>query len=112
MTVEVASAPLVGAKGVGTAAESAANGLKLNKSLASQAQMGEAGTTMAGAGGRVPFRGSERVASEYGGNAADWVKQTSSSHTARDGLTFETHWVENIKTGQRVEFKTKFPGGD
>ena len=25
------------------------------------------------------------------------------------GTRFETHWVENIKTGQRVEFKTKFP---
>lgn len=38
------------AKVAGTGAENAANGLKLNKSLASQAQMGEAGKTMAGAG--------------------------------------------------------------
>lgn len=100
------------AKSGATGAESAASGLRLNKSLASQAQMGEAGTTMAGAGARVPFRDAQRVAREYGGNAADWVKKTSSSHTARDGATFETHWVENIRTGQRVEFKTKFPGGD
>jgi len=84
------------------------NGLNLNKSLASQAQMGEAGTTMAGAGARVPFRDAQRVANEHGGNAADWVKKSSSSYTAKDGTRFETHWVENVKTGQRVEFKTKF----
>lgn len=100
------------AKGAATGAESAVNGLKLNKSLASQAQMGEVGTTMAGAGARVPFRDAARVAKEHGGNAADWVKKSSSSHTARDGATFETHWVENVRTVQRVEFKTKFPGGD
>jgi RHS repeat-associated protein len=97
---------------VSTGAESAVNGLKLNKSLASQAQMGEVGTTMAGAGARVPFRDATRVAKEHGGNAADWVKKSSSSYTARDGATFETHWVENVRTGQRVEFKTKFPGVD
>ena len=57
----------------------------------------------------MPFRDAGRVAQEYGGNPADWVKKTSSSYTARDGVQFETHWVENIKTGQRVEFKTKFP---
>ncbi|MFN7813650.1 MAG: RHS repeat-associated core domain-containing protein, partial [Planctomycetia bacterium] len=102
----------IAARGAQTGAESAVNGLKLNKSLASQAQMGEVGTTMAGAGARVPFRGAARVAKEYGGNAVDWVKKTSSSHTARDGATFQTHWVENVRTGQRVEFKTKFPGGD
>lgn len=99
------------AKGA-TGAESAVSGLKLNKSLASQAQMGEVGTPMVGAGARVPFRDAARVAEEHGGNAADWVKKSSSSHTARDGATFETHWVENVPTGQRVEFKTKFPGGD
>jgi RHS repeat-associated protein len=100
------------AKGAATDAESAVNGLKLNKALASQAQMGEVGTTMAGAGARVPYRDAARVAKEHGGNAADWVKKSSSSHTARDGATFETHWVENGQTGQRVEFKTKLPGGD
>lgn len=94
-----------------TGAESTISGLKLNKSLASQAQMGEVGTTMAGAGARVPFRDAARIAKEHGGNAADWMKEVSSSHTARDGTRFETHWVENVKTGQRAEFKTKFPEG-
>jgi hypothetical protein len=100
------------AKGASTGAESAVNGLKLNKALASQSQTSEVGTTMAGAGARVPFREAARVAREHGGNASDWVKKSSSSYTARDGATFETHWVENVRTGQRVEVKTKFPGGD
>lgn len=89
-----------------------ANGLRLNKSLASEAQLSETGEIMAGTGGRVPFRDAGRVAQQYGGSPADWVKKTSSSYGARDGVQFETHWVENIKTGQRVEFKTKFPGGE
>jgi len=37
------------------------------------------------------------------------AKMSSNSYTAPDGTKFETHWVENIKTGERVEFKTKFP---
>ena len=73
--------------------------------------MSEAGRIMAGPGGRVPFRDAGRVAKQYGGDAIDWVKKTSSSHTARDGVQFETHWVENIRTGQQFEFKTKFTGG-
>jgi hypothetical protein len=28
----------------------------------------------------------------------------------KDGRAFETHWVENLRTGQRLEYKTKFPG--
>jgi hypothetical protein len=84
----------------------------LEKQLASQAQMGEVGQVMAGAGSRTVFRDAQRIAQQYGGNAADWVKKTSSSHLSRDGTRFEAHWVENIRTGQRVEFKTKFPGGD
>ncbi len=97
---------------VGNAAHNAADAVRLNKSLASQAQMGEVGEIMAGSGGHVPFRDAGRIVKEYGGTPADWVKKTSSSYTARDGVQFETHWVENIKTGQRVEFKTKFRGGN
>ena len=72
--------------------------------------MGEVGGIMAGPGGRVAFRDAQRIAQQYGGNAADWVKKSSSSFLSRDGTRFETHWVENIRTGQRVEFKTKFSG--
>jgi RHS repeat-associated protein len=91
-------------------ASSAANAVRLEKQLASQAQMGEVGGIMAGPGGRVAFRDAQRIAQQYGGNAADWVKKSSSSFLSRDGTRFETHWVENIRTGQRVEFKTKFSG--
>jgi len=90
----------------------AADLVNLEKQLASQAQMGEVGEIMAGAGGRVAFRDAQRVAQAHGGDAADWVKKKSSSYLSRDGTRFETHWVENIRTGQRVEFKTKFPGED
>lgn len=88
------------------AADSAQNAENL---LASENQMNEAGHIMAGPGGRVPFRNAEAVAREYGGSALDWVKKTSSSYTPSNSAPFQTHWVENLKTGQRVEFKTKFP---
>ena len=71
--------------------------------------MCEEGTIMAGSGARVPFRDAGRVAQQYGGNPSDWVKKTSSSYTPSVGNRFETHWIENTKTEQRVEFKTKFP---
>ena len=100
------------AKTAAIGAESAANALRLNKALASEAQMAGAGTKMAGEGARVPFRDAQRIAAEHGGNPSDWAKMTSPSHTARDGVTFETHWVENVRTRQRVEFKTKFSGGE
>lgn len=101
-----------GAKAPTGQAGSSMDGLNLQKQLASEAQVGEAGTSMAGAGGRATFRDAGRVAGEYGGNAADWSKKSSSTFTAKDGTKFETHWVENSKTGQRQEYKTKFPDKD
>jgi RHS repeat-associated protein len=101
-----------GGYGAGSkAANNAADAVRLRKSLASKEQMTEVGTVMAGPGGRVPFRDASRVADLHGGNAADWVKKTSSSYLAPDGTRFETHWVENIRTAERVEFKTKFAPG-
>lgn len=105
---EGAKAPL---RGAAREAHNAADAVTLNKALASQEQVGQAGARIAGEGTGVPFRDAGRVAQQYGGNAADWVKVRSSSHLAPDGTRFETHWVENIRTGQRVEFKTKFAGG-
>lgn len=61
---------------------------------------------MAGAGGRAVFRDAQRSSQQYGGNAADWAKKTSPSFVSRDGTRCETHWVENIVTGERVEMKT------
>ncbi|MCW5958624.1 MAG: RHS repeat-associated core domain-containing protein [Pyrinomonadaceae bacterium] len=88
------------------------NGVNLKKDLASRQQMGEAGQPMAGHGTGTPFRDASRVANQYGGQVSDWYKMRSSSYTSSEvgGMQqFETHWVQNAKTGQRVEFKTKFP---
>jgi len=85
-----------------------AGAVRLNKKLGSEQQVGEIGTTIAGQGSNTKFRDADRVAQNHGGDSASWVKKSSSSHTAPDGTKFETHWVENIKTGQRVEHKTMF----
>jgi hypothetical protein len=65
----------------------------------------ESFTYDAQAGARAAFRDAGRVAAEYGGSPADWVKMSSSGFRAADGTTFATHWVENIFTGQQVESK-------
>ncbi|MGN6186975.1 MAG: RHS repeat domain-containing protein [Thermoanaerobaculia bacterium] len=82
--------------------------LMLRKALASEAQMAEEGIRIAGTGTRTVLRDTPRLAATYGGEAADWVKMRSSSYTAADGVRFETHWYQNIRTGERAEFKTKF----
>jgi RHS repeat-associated protein len=92
-------------------AHSASNAIKLNKNLASQQQVGEIGSRIAGEGTGVPFRDAARFAEQHGGSPAEWVKMRSSSHVAPDRTRFETHWVENIRTGERFEYKTKIAGG-
>lgn len=92
-------------KAVNSSAHLSTNSIKLAKQLASEAQMAEKGITIIGPG---KLNAATRLAREYGGNAADWVKKSSSSFT-KNGATFETHWYENISTGLRTEFKTKFP---
>ncbi|MEL6570962.1 MAG: hypothetical protein AAFQ64_04845 [Pseudomonadota bacterium] len=87
-------------------AASAANQNQLNKQLASQDQMGQSGTTIAGGNSSTAFRNSDNAAAQYGGQSDDWVKKSSNSHTAPDGMRFETHWNENLQTGQREQFKT------
>lgn len=89
-----------------SAARNPVNAVKLNKQLGSQQQLGEKGVSVAGSGSKTPLRDSKRLANEYGGNASDWSKRSSSQHTASDGRKFETHWYENSATGQRVEPKT------
>ena len=82
--------------------------LKHNKEL-SLLQMKEEGKIIAGEGGKELFKDASRIVNQYGGDACDWVKKTSSKAITKDGNIFETHWIENLKTGQRVEYKTKFP---
>ena len=88
------------------AARSASWFNKLGKFLASRHQMSEAGRVIAGEGSKSLFRNAATYARKYGGQAADWVKKSSGTYTARDGTRFETHWVENLKTGERLDFKT------
>ena len=110
---QVGGAKVEGATGEAatSGANSALNNLKLSKQLASEAQMSEQGTTIAGGNSGTVFRDAERVVKEYGGSPSDWVKKSSTSYTAKDGTKFETHWVENIRTGQRVEIKTNPDSG-
>ena len=74
----------------------------------SEQQLGEAGTPLAGAGTATKLRAADRLAADYGGESADWAKMGSSSFRGADGFQFETHWYENVPTGVRTEFKTKF----
>lgn len=64
--------------------------------------------TIAGGGSGTAFRDAERIAGTYGGRAADWAKMSSAGKwTDRMGRQFETHWVENVRTGVKVEAKFK-----
>ncbi|HEX4000852.1 MAG TPA: RHS repeat-associated core domain-containing protein [Pirellulales bacterium] len=93
------------------AAPSATDLLQLNKQLASAEQIGQGGTAMAGAGTNTPIRVANELAAQYGGQAADYAKMGSSSYTASDGVQFETHWYQNVQTGEQFEFKTKITAG-
>lgn len=84
-----------------------ANARLLAKNLASVSQMGEDGIIMAGPGSKKPFDDAPRVAAVYGGHIEDWVKKSSTSYVnPQDGTKFQTHWIENLKSGERLEFKT------
>lgn len=91
----------------GQAAKSSANLDKLSRQLASEAQMAEGGTPIAGAGAKKPLNKANDMATQYGGKASDYAKKGSSSYTANDGTKIETHWEENTKTGERFNIKTK-----
>ena len=94
-------APSIGAGRVAGAAKLATNGIKLGKQLASRAQMTGKGTRII-----EKLRSGSRLAKQYGGKASEWVKMSSPSYS-KLGTKFETHWYQHLKTGQRVEFKTK-----
>ncbi len=53
-----------------------------------------------------------RLTRSYGGKSGDWLKVSSAKYEPGRGRAFEMHWYENVKTGQRVEYKTKFTGGN
>jgi hypothetical protein len=94
--------------GTNSPASSAKAARDLDRQLASEAQMQEPGTTIAGEGTKNELRVADRLARDHGGVPSDWVKQTSSEYVGRDGKGFQIHWYENLRTGERVELKTKF----
>lgn len=72
-----------------------------------QEKMGEVGTHFAGAGTGTIFKNEKRIVEQYGGQIGEWVKTSSSKFTTKSGCEIELHWIENIVTGQRVEYKQK-----
>ena len=87
----------------------------LNKQLASEAQMAEiisgSARSIAGFGSKLPLRQADRLAIDYGGEAANWQKVSSHSYSASDGAQFEIHAYRNAETGLVVEPKTKLQRG-
>jgi hypothetical protein len=96
----------------GGLAQSAKSGLLLSKSLASEAQVANAlrglgGRVVAGGGSKSVLRDAGRLAKQYGGKESDWAKMSSETWRASDGTGVETHWYQNISTGQVEEVKSK-----
>ena len=91
-------------KGLNNGANSASNGLKLKKQLASQEQLGE----LSKGGGDVIGQSAKqatRIASETGQNAQDIQKVTSSVRKFSDGSQVETHAFRNAKTNELIQPK-------
>jgi hypothetical protein len=80
--------------------------LSLGNALKSQAM--EKGQLFAGTGHGTVFRDAYTYVNKYGGNASDYVKMTSKNvYRVTDTAKVQTHWVENIQTGQRYDVKMK-----
>ena len=77
--------------------------VNLAKQIASQAQMAEKGIVIITSN---KLKQANRLAQQYGGNASDWVKMSSRSYKAADGISIQTHWYQNLFTRARVEYKT------
>ena len=91
----------------GQEAKSAASLDKLNRSLASEAQMAEKGTEIAGGKSGITLRKAEEMAKQYGGKAEDYAKIRSNSYTTYNGTKLETHYEQNTKTKEKFNAKTK-----
>ncbi len=79
---------------------------RLKEYLAKEQQLKEDGVVITPTGKKV-FRDAKKFAEQYGGQAEDWVKKSSTSFDVDHKISIQTHWVENIKTGQRVAEKVK-----
>lgn len=85
------------------------DGALLARSLASEELLGQAeagiGTVIAGNGSSTALRDAGRLASEYGGNAADYAKVVTNTRTA-GGITQQIHYYRDVVRGVTVEPKT------
>jgi hypothetical protein len=75
--------------------------------VALKGQALEKGGIMAGPNVKNKFRDAEIFSKQHGGVPDDYVKVHSNSYKVRDTVKVETHWVENIKTGNRYDVKIK-----
>jgi hypothetical protein len=89
---------------------------QLARQLTSEEQLAQAlagkGEALMGAGTTKKLDQAARLAREHGGSPSDWAKMRTSSSAVHGvkteaGSNFEIHWYENVKTGARVEIKTK-----
>jgi hypothetical protein len=93
-------------EGVGELVE---GGALLARSLASEELLSQAeagiGTVIAGKGSSTALRDAGRLASEYGGDAADYAKVVTKTRTA-GGITQQIHYYRDVVRGITVEPKT------
>ncbi|USI28541.1 RHS repeat domain-containing protein [Alteromonas macleodii] len=86
-------------------AESAVQGVKLEKQLASQSQL----TQLSEGGGTVlsqPAKQANRIAAQHGVNASNVQKVSSDAHTAKDGSQIQTHAFRDASTNKVIEPKS------
>ncbi len=92
-------------KFVTKSASSSVNGLKLQKQLASQEQLGQ----LSKGGGTVisqPAKQANRIAAQTGRNPANIQKVSSDVRVAKDGQQIQTHSFRDASTNKLIEPKT------
>ena len=97
----------VAAKGIKAAgnAKSAANGVNLQKQLASESQVSQ----LSEGGGTVisqPAKQADRIAGQTGADPNNIQKVSSDSFTAKDGQQIQTHSFRDASTNELIEPKT------
>jgi hypothetical protein len=98
--------------GVEHPASSAISRLQLRENLIHQQQLQEVGRITSQGGLHAEQYSRHQIFQDviyyqqkYGGEAKDWVKKSSTRAHLMDKIEMETHWVENLKTGDRFDFK-------
>lgn len=98
-----------GVKRVGEEATRAMDpfGKKLEEQLIKGELRSQDGIPIAGKGTEVPINQIDKITKQFGGKSEDWSKMTSDVHKLPDGTKVQSHWYENISTGQKVLPKEK-----